>query len=187
MTDQLTLLKCVDHGAIATKKIVAMADGVIDKQSFSAGKFFRVRQVPVNDIWTLGAAIKQQETIKNEVLIRGEPLPNLPHTVMRRKVGGEGGAFVEKPRYWLMLDIDDFPLPSWINPADDPEAAVKWVRSSLPTPFRKATCYYQFSSGQNLPKKLGDEPPHIAKLHLFFWLDRALTSEQLRNYMNAEA
>lgn len=185
--DSITILSCTNNNAIATKRIVAMVDGTIDKQSFSAGKFFKVRQVPVSDIWTLGAVIKQQEKIKNEVLIRGEPLPKLPHTVMRRKAGNDGGAFSEKARHWLMLDIDDFPLPSWINPAVDPEAAVKWVRSSLPAPFRKATCYYQFSSGQNLPKKIGDMPPRIAKLHLFFWLNRALTSEQLRDYINAEA
>ncbi len=186
VSDTLTILTCVDHGAIATKRIECDKDGNIKKHSFSSGKYFTHREIEVCDIWSLGKVIQSQETRANEVLIRGVAAPESPKIAMRRKIGSEGGIFNDPGKRWVMFDIDDFPLPEWIDPAKDPEAAVKWVRAALPRPFRKVTCFYQFSTSQNLPERKGEAPPKIAKLHLFFWLDKPVTSEQWRDYIDAQ-
>lgn len=182
--DLVTILTCVDPGATATKKIECNKDGDIIKHSFSAGSRFRRREIEVSDVWALGHVIQAQEDRPDEVLIRGVAIKDAPEITLRRNVGNEGGVFYDPGKRWVMLDIDDFLLPEWIDPAKDPEAAVKWVRAALPRPFRKTTCFYQFSSSQNVPKKMGEAPPKIAKLHLFFWLDRPITSQQWRDYID---
>lgn len=183
-TDIMTFLSCVDEGAIATKKFVRQKDGGIEKIQFSSGKNFTREQVEVSDIQTLGKAIQEREGSPEKVLIRGMAQESASKITYRRKVESEGGVFYDPGKLWVMFDIDDFQLPDWMDPAQDPKGVVKWVRAALPKPFRKATCFYQFSSGQNVPKKIGDPPPKIAKLHLFFWLDRRVTSQQWRDYLN---
>jgi len=184
MTDSLLFLTCADGGAIATKKIILGKDGTLEKVPFSAGKHFEWEEVAVEDIMSLGAAIQSRESQPKTLLVRGKITNGASRRILRRMVAN-GGSIEDTPRHWVMLDIDDFPLPHWMNPANDPDAAVKWVRAALPKPFRKATCYYQFSSGQNVPKRKGDPPPKIAKLHMFFWLERAVTAEQLRDWAHA--
>ncbi len=184
VTDIMTFLCCVDEGTIATKKIVRQKDDSIEKVQFSSGKRFTREEVEVSSIRTLGQTIQAREDSPEKVLIRGIAQEGASKITCRRKVGSEDGVFYDPGKLWVMFDIDDFQLPGWMDPAQDPEGVVKWVRAALPKPFRKVTCFYQFSSGQNVPKKIGEEPPKIAKLHLFFWLDRRVTSQQWRDYLN---
>lgn len=186
MTDIMTFLTCADKGAIATKKFFCGEDKVIHKTPYSSGMNFTREEIKVSDIHELAKVIQEREGKPTQVLIRGIAGEGAPETTPRRLAGNEGGIFYDPGKLWTMFDIDDFELPKWINPAQEPEAAAKWVRAALPKPFRKVTCFYQFSSGQNVPKRMGEEPPKIAKLHLFFWLDRRITSEQWRDYINGQ-
>lgn len=185
MEDEVTILTCVSNHGAATKTIRADKDDVITKVPFSSGKHFTHRQEVVTEIWSLGTVIQGQENKFKEFIIRGEPLKtNKSKIVSRCGEGNEEAAFKDVGRRWMMIDIDDLTLPDFIDPITNPEGAAKWGRASLPKPFRKATCYYQFSSSQSLPNKLGEKPKNILKIHLFFWLDKPVTSQEWRRYIN---
>lgn len=83
------------------------------------------------------------------------------------------------PRRWLLVDLDGVQCPGQIDPFSDPVAAVAYARSLLPEPFRDATCAYQWSGGALVAGN------RVLKLHLWFWLDRAATSQELRAYFDA--
>jgi len=185
MEDQVTILTCVSETAIATKTIRVDDDGTIITLPYRSGKKFSCKQKNVHDIWSLGAVINSLENEPKSLIIRGDPLEtNVSKIVSRCGEGHEEAAFKDIGRWWMMIDIDDLPLPDFIDPIKDPEAAAKWARASLPKPFRKATCYYQFSSSQSLPKKIGEKPKPLLKIHLFFWLDKPTTSKEWRIYIN---
>ena len=184
MHDTVTILTTIGDYTSATKLVRVDDDGNIIKVPFSGGKKFTYRLENVHDIQSLGELIRSQESKGNEFILRGEPLTNLKSKIVyRRGEGREGGAFKDAGRRWIMIDIDDLSMPEWIDPAIDPDAAAKWARASLPREFRKVTCYYQFSTSQNLPNKLGEKRPHIIKIHLFFWLNKPITSAEWRRYL----
>lgn len=185
MDDRVTILTCVNDYASATKIIRVDDDGTIIKVQFSAGTKFTYREEVVRDIYSLGELIRSQESKTKELVIRGEPLKtNKSIIVSRQGEGRKEAAFRDVGRRWMMIDIDDLPLPEFLDPVEDPEAVVKWARASLPKPFRKATCYYQFSTSQSLPQKLGEKPKQVIKIHLFFWLNKPVNSAEWRRYIN---
>lgn len=61
----------------------------------------------------------------------------------------------------------------------DPETIVKWARETLPIPFKRASCYYKFSASQNVGKEA------TASLHLWFWLEQAVSDGELKRYFHA--
>ena len=54
----------------------------------------------------------------------------------------------------------------------------------MPEEFRDASCWWQWSSSQGVPARLGEAPPDALRLHLWFWLDRAVPDEDLRRWAN---
>ena len=82
--------------------------------------------------------------------------------------------FIERPRYWLVIDIDDIELPDWADPANDPERIATFLIGQLPECFHGVTCHWQMSSSA------GVKPATEARAHLWFWLDRALGQDELK-------
>lgn len=160
-------------------------DGSIIKLPYSCGKKFTYREETVSDIYSLGELIKSQEDKTKEFIIRGKPLEtNRSKIVSRQGEGRAEAAFKDVGRQWMMIDIDDLSVPDWIDARNNPDNAAEWARACLPRIFRNTTCYYQFSTSQSLPQKIGEEPKQILKIHLFFWLDKPITSSQWRRYIN---
>jgi hypothetical protein len=96
--------------------------------------------------------------------------------------------FEERPRCWVILDVDrvrvpDHPSDDWV---DEPEAAVEHVLALLPEQFRTATCWWSISSSAAIPGPLGREVSQDIRLKLAFWLDRALTGAEVKRWMAAE-
>lgn len=102
-------------------------------------------------------------------VVRGETEPG---TGIVRRSNGLGAPFVETPRYWAMLDIDGQTCPDF--PANPAEGAAL-IRQTLPEPFRMASCYWHASSSA------GFKPG--ARLHLWFWLSRPLSSAEWRAWV----
>jgi hypothetical protein len=96
--------------------------------------------------------------------------------------------FEECPRSWVIFDVDRIPVPEhmqgdWV---DDPEAAVEHVRDLLPEPFQTATCWWSLSSSAAVPEPTGRVVSNTFKLKLAFWLDRPLSSTELKRWMVVE-
>jgi hypothetical protein len=96
--------------------------------------------------------------------------------------------FEERPRFWLIFDVDRVPAPEqllgdWI---DEPETAVEHILRLLPEPFRNATCWWSISSSAAIPGPNGREVARQLKLKLAFWLSRALRGAEVKRWMGIE-
>ena len=60
---------------------------------------------------------------------------------------GVAPTLIETPRRWLMIDIDEWPLPSWGDLADDPETVIDHaIHELLPEQFHDVECWWQLSA-----------------------------------------
>jgi hypothetical protein len=96
--------------------------------------------------------------------------------------------FEERPRLWLIFDVDRVPAPEqllgdWV---DEPETAVEHILRLLPEPFRNATCWWSISSSAAIPGPNGREFARQLKLKLAFWLSRALRGAEVKHWMGIE-
>lgn len=114
------------------------------------------------DLDELADVLRDLEDKPNLCAIRGRPIE--PRSLPLRR---NREHFADRPERWVMLDIDGVP-EAW----DDPEA----VRRHLPTEFQGVACVWQLSGSAGLD-------PAIAKMHLWFLLDRAVTCSELRAWL----
>jgi hypothetical protein len=118
--DRLTVLTAVEPGKLATKTI-RMVDGELAITPYDKAAWFRVDQVPVQDLVTLGRALADFERRPRAFVIRGAPLPTTNLSRCRRLIYPqveEDGELVPETfeaaaRRWLALDFDDLPTPTW--------------------------------------------------------------------------
>jgi P4 family phage/plasmid primase-like protien len=83
-----------------------------------------------------------------------------------------------------MLDIDKQPCPDFFDIRERPHEAVKWILDMLPALFQDTTCYYKFSSSQDVSPKVKGE--NTISIHLWFWLDREITDGEWKRYLRSE-
>ncbi len=181
----ITILTCHEQGKKAAKTFRKDSQGKIEKISFSAGYRFTHEEVPVSNLQELGDAIERLVEHPNKFIIKGQIKENMP-AVVRRKMHDPDAAFDAVARPYVMLDIDKFPCPDYFSPADRPEEVVSWVKNALPNPFQNTSCYYKFSSSQNV---IHDEEKaqNTVSMHLFFWCDRPVADDEWKRYFRAHS
>ena len=101
---------------------------------------------------------------------------------VNRRVRGADAHWEECDRRWVMLDIDQFDFPD-INPSDTAalEQAVDAVVKHLPREFHGVSTFAQFSASAFVP--LSGQP----KLHLWYWLSRAVAGPSLASWLRTHA
>jgi hypothetical protein len=135
----ITILQC-DRGAASRKtgrrftatKTWRIGDrGKVECVGFDAGTYFRCRCYPVSDINHLYKILSQLQRRPLQFLIRGLPNPtvDLSESVRRMKHpdhdNDDVNWFVEgNGQPWVLIDIDNLPVPPEIDPVRDPEAAI---------------------------------------------------------------
>jgi hypothetical protein len=134
----------------------------------------------VSDIDELAAALIQIEQEPTSFIVRGAPIEGIDrqHAYRRlhaRKNKQEPPTLCPASRHWVPLDLDSIPCPDWLNPVDDPDRAVDYLVDHLPAEFRGATCWWQFTSSQQIK-------PGI-RMRLFFWSDVPLADWQLKQWL----
>ena len=98
--------------------------------------------------------------------------------------------FEERPRRWLILDVDRVPVPPHLGEdwPFEPETVVEHVLGLLPEPFAEASCWWQLSSSAMTPA-CGSTPAATSdtvRIKLGFWLSRPLGSRDAKLWMLAE-
>jgi hypothetical protein len=171
--DQLTVLTSVNKKHAGKQFRFNPKTGLITNSSFSAGKYFSVDVVEVEDILSLSRVLEAIADGKISFVIRGQPLPGIDHKKTRRAIypdpkTGEAPGFTAAERRWLLVDGDGIPCPAVIDPRVDPEAGVEYMLGLLPPECWDATCWWQYSAQQSV--KPGD---NSLRLHLWFWLAQA--------------
>lgn len=182
--DNLMVLRCTRDHLKATKEFEKQKDDTIKKTSFKAGMQFRHEQIPVSSIYDLDKVLTLLMTEPQKFVVRGQLKEGMGAVVFRRSKK-ENAAFDPCARHWVMLDIDKLDLPDGFDPVKDPDAVVLWIIGQLPDFFGGVTCYYKFSSSQNVPDKIGEAPSRVVSVHMWFWCDRAVSDEEWRKVFEA--
>jgi hypothetical protein len=189
MTNTLTIL-ITDPDHAAGKRFTKAEVGW-DKQGFDAGAKFRVIEHDVEDLPGLAEAIEEISPCPRAFIVRGglraEERARLQAdpsaTVRRRKLERDGKppAFEEVAVNWLMIDIDNYPLPPEVDLASDPDSAIRAaIRDLLPTCFHGAECFWQLSASAGFTQG-------VLKTHLFYWLSEPTDNITLRRFFKATA
>lgn len=116
-------------------------------------------------------AARQNETRKLEFWERSGGPDEL---LVRRS----GEYFEDQGLHSVCLDVDGFSPLVVEDVTADPEGAVREFRNTLPAPWRECGCVWKLSSSAGHPSKPKDE----LRAHLWFWLDRPVTTAQLAAY-----
>lgn len=174
--DHLTILSA---GVSTTKKW--MADGTITPAADA--KNFTVEYFPVSNIAQLSDSLMALEGRPNSGVIREFFKPDAKAILaalndpnyqagkyMRRQVALDTVA-----HHWVMFDIDGHVVEGF-DPNQFPTLAVEdFILRSLPPCFADASYHWKLSSSAGHPSV----KPGVLKAHVWFWLDKRLTSVQL--------
>lgn len=179
--DFLTILTCKDKGRKATKEFFVEKDSTIKKQSYSAGMHFTHEEKHVSCLEDLKNVLESMLDKPKQFVIRGAAKESAGK-VVERKIYNHGAAFNPTSHHYVMLDIDKQPCPAYFDAVENPLEIVKWAQEMLPAPFRETSCYYKFSSSQNIPKKIGESPSQEISLHLWFWCDRLVSDDEWKRF-----
>jgi hypothetical protein len=154
---------------------------------YNAGYEFAAAEFPLDDIDGL-AKLVEALAPENAFLVRGAFSPAARHRIeqqgdaatfnrrMRPKFEGDAPSLIEVSRRWIMVDVDNWCLPPGLNirDSDDHEKIVDClIHDLLPACFHEVRAYYQWSNSCG-------QATSVAKVHLFFWMSKALTSAEVR-------
>ncbi len=178
----ITVLTCHEKDKKAAKKF-SMVDGKIEKVAFNAGAFFAHTTMPVSSLEELAEAIEKISNDHKKFIIKGQIKENMPEFV-RRKMHEPSAAFDAVPRPYVMLDIDKVNCPAHFDPALRAEEAITWIKNTLPSPFRDASCYYRFSSSQNVHKD--NIVSKTLSVHLWFWCNQEVSDVEWKSYFRSQ-
>lgn len=179
----VTILTCKKN-KIATKQIFVKENGDIEKRQFSAGTLFKHEARSTTCLTDLANILEELLDQPHKFVIRGAAKSSAGE-IVRRKTNDPGAAFNPFPRPYVMLDIDKQECPAYFDAVNNPEEIVEWIIAGLPSPFKKASCYWRFSSSQNVPSKIGEKPQSTISAHLWFWLDRHISDKELKCFFKA--
>lgn len=166
--DAITLLS--PHGQIATKCVYPDRS-----EPPPMAKWNRALVAPVSDLLTFVNALRTLAAQPNWYLVRGEPKPDAELQNMRRAHIEPGATLIERPRHWVLLDLDKVMLE--VKPADfatDPRKYAIAARELLPPCFRTVACWYQATGSAGIK-------PGV-RLRLGFWCDRPVSSLEWREW-----
>jgi len=155
------------------------ADGSI--APFDDAKYYKLVTREVRGIDELSTLLQTLEDKPRSCMIRGAYVgdemakqrdPDYRPGLVRKALD----YFDDQPLHAVMIDVDRF-VPLTCDAIDTPDEAVnEFVQTSLPLEWSGASYHWQLSSSFGHPSKIADG----LKVHLWFWLERPLTSAQLK-------
>lgn len=136
--------------------------------------------VPVDNLADLYEALESVRSNPNAFIIRGRGREDQMSKVRRTK--DDPANFTEQPTQWICFDFDS--LEGFTGYSDDTVQSI--IKQCLPAEFHVADYIYQWSSSAGLYYKEQPIKPGI-NIHLFFWLDRAVTDRELKAWFKSYA
>lgn len=174
MTDTVTVLTSLDPPC--AKAIYLKEDGTLEATGIKHAFEYKGVERRVNDLWSLADLLDELSEFTHKCIVRGGILPGVNRARMRRLKHAREGAsatLAEQSRYWLLVDIDQLPVPENVDLYRNVEETIrKHVLSRLPVVFHGASCWYQFTGGQGVKSGLN--------VRLAFYLDRPLSHAEIK-------
>ncbi len=170
------MLTARDAGARLVK-IHEIRDGKYRAVGADQRKEFMAQTFELNSLTDLQTFVDQAAERNNRFIIRGTPKPeiNLEEPVLRQKV-----YFDDMPVQWVMLDIDGIEYDSTLwNPYEEPDAFFESFISTLSEDLEDVSFYWRFSGSAGINT---GQPEKATKAHIWFWLDRGYTSDELKRW-----
>ena len=156
------------------------------KTAYSMGKQFIATRHEVRSVQDLGTLVETTRRDPRAFIIRGELAEGRDYSkpVFRRylqRAGKTEPDFVDVPRSWLMADIDGWAIPDGLDLADDTDVVIeRAIGELLPVEFHDVTAFWQLSSSAGFSKG-------TLKVHVWFYLDRAIPTLVLKQWMGLHA
>jgi hypothetical protein len=143
--------------------------GKLIKSPYGHEKFFRVRTVGLAGFSDLAANLAILTGERYAFVVRGEPIAETNREKARRLIyddpeTGDRATFAEAPRHWFAVDLDKIPAPALTDAANDPHGTIDYLIGLLPPELHDASCWWQFTTSQGLPKTEG-----TLSARLWFW------------------
>jgi hypothetical protein len=142
--------------------------------------WFDHKAVEIDSLLTLSKQLKQLESRKDCLVIRGQLIAGRPSQSIRRTLkasADEEPNFEHCSQQWCLFDIDKPPLPEHLSDYQNNKTEiVDFAVSHLPEQFRNVQCWYQFSS--NMGIKQGK-----VRLHLWYWLSRPCSDAEMKGWL----
>lgn len=178
-TTHITILtSCIDQPL--TKRLSAGPDGKIVKTQAVMPRYFKALREPVGGFWDLAAVLTKLVAEKDRFVIRGEPRPGIDTRFPVRRLKYDGSVspatFRSSPKgqHWVCMDFDKVPCPAGIDPVAAPQDALLFLSYLLPEGFHDVSFWWQWSSSAGL------DGWKTLSAHLWFWLDRPATDDELQ-------
>ena len=110
------------------------------------GFLFDVTERPVGSLSDLHALSRDLQHDQDAAVITGRLIEGRPIEVVRRIFRDHGNSprnFEPCPRQWLMVDVDDLPLPAaWSDVNAHADDIIAVALKALPREFQDAACVY---------------------------------------------
>lgn len=186
----LTILRTADPRYRACKRLQWISGPNQWKRAdYRAGMRFTFYLRPISNLNDLSELLEKIRTDRRSFIVRGAPTaevegligknPDIKLRRIKKLYGKLQPTLREVPLSWLMLDIDNLPLPDTADLTDDPEGAIDHaIHTLLPIEFHNVRCWWQLSSTAGIN-------PGILKAHLFFWLSEPKTNAELKQYFSS--
>ena len=180
----LTIFKRID-GKPAGKTY--RADGPSEKPQMA--KYFKAEEVSIGCFYSMKNRLGRLFTASEcsgHYVVRGQLTEQAKaalskggtiRRLLKQSKDGDQPTLIDAPSNVICIDSDELDYPDGYTP----KAAVQWLVQQLPKPFQTASYVYQYSSSAFMKKTQGKTK---LKVHLWFHVKDALTTEQLRIWMN---
>jgi hypothetical protein len=114
-------------------------------------------------------------------VIHGEIIPGMNTRRMRRLLVADGDSpatIRDRLCPYIVLDIDQLPLPKGLSVEKDPDAVIEFVRAVLPDELRDTSFWYHHSHSAGTTRKV--------KLHLVFLLQEPRSCKDLARWVKRQ-
>ena len=190
---RFTVIRPATDGSRLYKLFEKDDKGIVTRQKESPGTYFKTEYREFNNFGEMCAVLAEIEEDGNAAILRGD----LSAEVEQRALAGakvrrikfqrkdEPPSYCPVVREWVMLDVDKHEVSEeeWgnVNPATNPEAAIKYIISKLPYYFKDVSCYWQFSASQGVFAGY-----RTISVHLFYLLDRTVSDHTMRRWAESQ-
>ena len=174
-----TIATVAEPGLAATKRIVRLSDGRLEKSDYDRVALWRFQPTAAASVAIMAEVLRDLAGRADRMILMGRPRPGLllDRPQLRRWAAADPSTNTLEAvdRQWLPIDIDDVAVPSPLGRGDRLDDAARYVRDKvLPPEFHGIAAAATATSSSGLR---GDT---LARLRLFFELDRPLSLDVLR-------
>jgi hypothetical protein len=181
LPDFITVAAAAD-GKLMTKVFFVDSEGQEQTRSCDKGYLFNFLMSAVSCLDDLARVLDSLD--QHSCVIYGRPIEGTLMPCRRLlnadKTTGEPATIEDAAHSWLLLDIDKLAIEDDVfDPVADPERAVEYILSRLPSEFHGARCLWRLTSSAGIEKRA------TISMRLGFWLDRALTGAEAKAWLTS--